>query len=70
MIDIKVQQLVQIFDKYHEWFGLCDTRFPEDKPQVKQIEFEEYFANLACEIVGHRTDEDGEWCFRCWKEIK
>ncbi len=66
-----VNELIALFDKYSDSFGLCDHEFPGERNQGRQLEFEDEFNAAVCRIRGHEIGphETGkpehDLCHRC-----
>ena len=49
-----IDKMIDLFEKYQEFFGMADKDFPGDEsPQGKACEFEDRFLELICEHNGH-----------------
>ena len=68
-----LEQLVDLFTDYREFFGLTNSEFPDDKPQHKQCDYEEKFLSILCEYYGHDIGPDQcgkpehDYCYRCMR---
>ena len=72
-----IDEMIELFDKYRDDFGVCNHDFPKGKCQENQCEFEDRFCELICKYMGHtigpnhRQDQHGkpehDFCYRCDK---
>lgn len=66
-----INEVIALFDKYSESFGLSDTDFPKKNYQDQACEFEEKFNEWVCKVRGHEfiADQCGkpehDYCHRC-----
>jgi len=64
----KMDELIELFDKHREYFGLSDCL-------EEQCEFEDKFNALVCELRGHDIGPDHcgipehDLCYRCQRRL-
>jgi hypothetical protein len=51
-------EVIALYHKHREDFGLCDHDFPGEGFGDRQMEFENEFAELICRWKGHRMFQD------------
>lgn len=63
--------VIELFERYSEYFGVNSQDFPHLMPEWKQVEYEIEFNRLICELRGHDfilgQDGPAEFCDRCRK---
>ena len=64
-----VDAAISLFDNHKDEFGICDHDAPGAGIADSQVEFEDKFDHLICELRGHEivTIEGGSFCRRCYE---